>query len=42
MKNSDEPLYFDTSALLPYCREEALSYFVQTLLRSTSTLSTLF
>lgn len=35
MKNSDKPLYFDTSALLPYYREEALSYFVQTLLRTT-------
>jgi len=32
MKNLDKPLFFDTSALLPYYRLEVLSFVVQTIL----------
>ncbi|MEN8216830.1 MAG: hypothetical protein ABFS56_10740 [Pseudomonadota bacterium] len=34
MKNSDEPLYFDTSALLPYYRLEVLTHTVQAVLNA--------
>ncbi len=34
MKNLDKPLFFDTSALLPYYRLEELSLVVQTLFTS--------